>query len=414
MSERTAKTNILSPQSAAGQTRLLSASDLSALERLTRLYDIMRSITSITELDKLLDRILGSATGMVGARGGFLMLVDPEANNLKCEVTSGGMAAGLKGAVLKIDERTVPGMVASQGKPYRENDITHSPFFSSQQRASAGDSAIHKLMCVPLKVQDRVTGVVQVLDKTTGGDFNDDDLRLLQAMADTAAIAVENVRLYEAERKKSELLTRVNEELRGNYQGTLQALTGLLDARDTATRGHSNRVVAFTMRLVREMGITDPHRLRSIELGALLHDVGKIGVPDAILRKPGPLDSDDWQQMRAHPEIGYRLLKHIEFLKDALPVVRYHHERFNGTGYPYGLEGKQIPLEARIFAVADAFDAIVSERPYKKARTYEEAVTIFRDDRSRYFDPAVIEAFLKVPKEEWLRILEEAQETELA
>ncbi len=396
------------------QTKPLTISGLTSLDRLTRLYDVIRSITSITQLDKLLDLILASATGMVGARGGFLMLVNPETNELKCEVTSGGMAAGLRGAVLKIDERTVPGMVASKGKPYRENDISRSPFFASQKRNPSGDYPIHKLMCVPLKVQDRITGVVQVLDKTTGEDFNDDDLRLLQAMADSAAISVENVRLYEAERKKSELLSQAYEDLRANYDGTLQALTGLLDARDTATRGHSNRVVALTMRLVQEIGITDPHRVRSIELGSLLHDVGKIGVPDAILRKPGPLDGAEWQQMRAHPEIGYRLLKHIEFLKDALPVVRYHHERFNGTGYPYGLEGRQIPFEARIFAVADAFDAIVSERPYKKPRTYEEAVHIFTEDKGHFFDPEVVEAFLRVPKEDWLQILEESRETSLS
>lgn len=414
MPEFTVKTNILDPSITTTQTKPLTASDLTALERLSRLYDIMRSITSITELDKLLDRILASATGLLEARGGFLMLVNPETNELKCEVTSGGMAAGLKGAILKIDERTVPGKVTSSGKAIRENDITKSPFFANQKRNSSGNYAIHKLMCVPLKVQDRVTGVVQVLDKKEGRDFDQDDLRLLQAMADTAAIAVENVRLYEAERKKSELLTKANEELSANYSGTLQALTGLLDARDTATRGHSERVTALTMRLVQELGITDPHKIRSIRLGALLHDVGKIGVPDAILRKPGALDGDDWQQMRAHPEIGYRLLKHIEFLKDALPVVRYHHERFDGTGYPYGLEKRQIPLEARIFAVADAFDAIISERPYKKARTYEQAVEIFKNDNGHFFDPDVVEAFMRVTKEEWMQILEEAQETEMA
>jgi HD-GYP domain-containing protein (c-di-GMP phosphodiesterase class II) len=118
--------------------------------------------------------------------------------------------------------------------------------------------------------------------------------------------------------------------------------------------------------------------------------------------------------MRAHPEIGYRLLKHIEFLKDALPVVRYHHERYDGTGYPYGLEKRQIPVEARIFAVADAFDAIISERPYKKARTFEQAVEIFKNDKGHFFDPEVVEAFLSVPKEEWMQILEEAKETEMA
>jgi HD-GYP domain-containing protein (c-di-GMP phosphodiesterase class II) len=392
------------------QTRPLSGVTLgspSSIERLARLYDIMRSLNSITDLDRLLGQIVASAAQMVDARGGFLMLTDDEGQKLKCEVTSGVATAGLKGAILPIDERTVPGTVALRGKAFLENDVSHSPYFAAQNN-SKNRTTIHKLACVPLKVQGRVTGVVQVIDKVSGEDFDDDDRKLLEAMASTAAIAVHNVRLFEAERKQTELLKRAYQELQKTYQATLQALTGLLDSRDTATKGHSVRVVALTRRLAQAMGITDPERLRTIEQGALLHDVGKIGVTDAVLKKPGPLDADEWREMRAHPELGYRMLKDIEFLKNALPIVRYHHERFNGTGYPYGLEGKEIPIEARIFAVADAFDAITSERPYKKARSFEQATTVLKEDSGKYFDPAVVQAFLKVPKEEWLQILQQA------
>ncbi|MEO8288094.1 MAG: HD domain-containing phosphohydrolase [Chloroflexota bacterium] len=394
------------------QTRPLPIiTESSSLERLSRLYEIVRSLNSITDLDLLLDQILASAAQMVDARGGFLMLADAEGKKMKCEVTSGGATVGLKGAVLPIDQRTVPGMVAFSGVPYVENDVSRSPYFASQNNGNKR-SAINKLICVPLRVQDRITGVVQVIDKVTGEDFDADDRKLLEAMADTAAVAVENVRLYEAERKKTDLLKRAYEELHNTYQATLQALTGLLDSRDTATRGHSSRVVALTMRLAKAVGIIDPQRLRTIEQGALLHDVGKIGVADAILRKPGPLDAVEWSEMRAHPELGYRMLKNIEFLKDALPIVRYHHERYNGTGYPYGLEGKEIPLDARIFAVADAFDAITSERPYKRARTYEQAIAILKEEAGKFFDPNVVAAFIKVPKEEWLEILHRAYEAE--
>jgi HD-GYP domain-containing protein (c-di-GMP phosphodiesterase class II) len=387
------------------QTRPLAViGELSSIERLSRLYDIVRSLNSITDLDRLLAQILGSAAQMVDARGGFLMLTDDDGKKLKCEVTSGVATAGLKGAILPVDERTVPGMVAQNGKPFVENDVPNSPYVSAQ-RNDKNPNTIHKLVCVPLKVQNRITGVVQVIDKASGDDFNDDDRKLLEAMADTAAVAVENVRLYEAERKKTDLLKKAYEELHKTYQATLQALTGLLDSRDTVTRGHSSRVVALTLRLAQAMGITDPQHPKTIEQCAILHDVGKIGVADAVLRKPGPLDADEWREMRAHPELGYRMLKDIEFLKNALPIVRYHHERFNGTGYPYGLEGKEIPIEARIFAVADAFDAITSERPYKKARTFEQAATVLREDAGKFFDPAVVQAFLKVPKEEWMRIL---------
>ncbi len=134
--------------------------------------------------------------------------------------------------------------------------------------------------------------------------FDTSDLKLLEAMADAAAVAIENVRLYEEERKKSLLLTQAYEELHRTYKATLQALAGLLDTRDNATYGHSNRVVAFTLRLARELGINNPRQLRTIEQGALLHDVGKIGVADAILRKSGPLDEQEWVEMRGHPELG--------------------------------------------------------------------------------------------------------------
>jgi len=160
-------------------------------------------------------------------------------------------------------------------------------------------------------------------------------------------------------------------------------------------------VVAYTLRLAEGIGIQDPALLKSIEQGALLHDVGKIGVPDAILRKQGKLTDEEWDVMKKHPELGYRLLRNIEFLHDILPTVRYHHEHWDGSGYPCGLRGEEIPLEARIFAVADAFDAITSKRPYSRARTYDEAADIIRKESGTTFDPQIVEAFLNVHPEEW-------------
>jgi HD-GYP domain-containing protein (c-di-GMP phosphodiesterase class II) len=383
------------------QTRPLPPMDeLNTLVRLTRLYDIVRSLNSIIQLDKLLNQIVASAAEMMEARGGALMLVDSEGKNLTFEVASGGASAQLKGLVIPITERSVAGMVALRGTPYIENDTENSPYFSGQVDKQTGYQT-RKLICVPLMVQDRIIGVVEVLDKVSGGDFNTSDLKLLEAMADAAAVAIENVRLYEEERKKARLLTQAYDELSRTYRATLQALTGLLDTRDAATQGHSNRVVAFTLRLAKAMGITNPERLKAIEQGALLHDVGKIGVADSILRKPGPLDETEWEEMRGHPELGYRMLKDIQFLQDALPIVRYHHEHWNGAGYPLGLEGETIPVEARIFAVIDAFDAITSERPYSPPRTYEQAVEILTAESGIRFDPKVVKAFLTVPKEDW-------------
>jgi HD-GYP domain-containing protein (c-di-GMP phosphodiesterase class II) len=291
-------------------------------------------------------------------------------------------------------------LVALRGKPYIENDAEHSPYFSGQIDKRTGYKT-RKLLCVPLKSQDRIMGVVEVLDKVSGLNFDKEDVKLLEALADAVAVAIENVRLFEEERKKSRLLSQAYDELHRTYGATLQALSGMLDTRDAATQGHSNRVVAFTLRLARAMGVTDARRLRAIEQGALLHDVGKIGVADAILRKPGPLDEQEWEEMRGHPEIGYKMLRSIDFLADALPIVRYHHESWDGNGYPCGLAGEAIPLEARIFAVIDTFDAVTSERPYSRARTYAEAVEILKEESGKKLDPRIVQAFLTVPPEEW-------------
>jgi putative two-component system response regulator len=184
------------------------------------------------------------------------------------------------------------------------------------------------------------------------------------------------------------------------YRSTLKSLTAALEARDSETHGHSERVVNFSLRLGRELGL-DAEQLRSLEFGSLLHDIGKIGVPDAILRKPAALSESEWVRMREHPLHGQKILSGIKFLEGAARVVSQHHERWDGTGYPVGLRGKQIDLNARIFAVADAFDAITSDRVYRRGRSYEEAVAELEEFSGRQFDPEVVEAFRRVPREEW-------------
>src|ERR671929_2357146 len=171
------------------------------------------------------------------------------------------------------------------------------------------------------------------------------------------------------------------------YRSTLKSLTAALEARDSETHGHSERVVNFSLRLGRELGL-DEDQLRSLEFGSLLHDIGKIGVPDAILRKPAALSESEWVRMREHPLHGQKILSGIEFLEGASRVVAQHHERWDGTGYPLGLRGEQIDLNARIFAVADAYDAMTSDRVYRKAKTYEDAAAELEEWSGRQFDPA--------------------------
>ncbi|MCC6446504.1 MAG: response regulator [Armatimonadetes bacterium] len=187
------------------------------------------------------------------------------------------------------------------------------------------------------------------------------------------------------------------------YDATLDALLKLLEVRDTETEGHSERVTAYTMALAATLDIV-PSRFPTIERGALLHDVGKIGIRDSILHKPGPLTEEEWRIMKEHPLIGHRMIYKIEFLKESAPIILSHHERWDGKGYPQGLQGEEIPLEARIFAVADAFDAMTSPRPYKAALPFEDALLEIARCRGGHFDPLVVDAFLSIPERHWIDI----------
>jgi response regulator RpfG family c-di-GMP phosphodiesterase len=190
------------------------------------------------------------------------------------------------------------------------------------------------------------------------------------------------------------------ESLENAYRSTLQALTAALETRDAETHGHSERVVTFSLRLGREYGL-NAIQLTALEFGSLLHDIGKIGVPDAILRKPAKLTEEEWERMREHPLHGQQILRGIKFLEGAARVVAQHHEKWDGSGYPLGLKEEEIDICARIFAVADAFDAITSDRVYRRAQSYEAAARELDDWAGRQFDPQIIEAFHRVPQEDW-------------
>jgi putative nucleotidyltransferase with HDIG domain len=190
------------------------------------------------------------------------------------------------------------------------------------------------------------------------------------------------------------------EKLYMNYRATLHALAAALEARDVETKGHSERVVSYCLRLGKEIGLTD-RNLITLEHGALLHDIGKIGVPDGILLKRGALTEDEWSYMRRHVEYGAQILRGIDFLEGATQIVSQHHERYDGSGYPNRIEGDQICLGARIFAVADAVDAMTSDRPYRAGRSFDDAADELIRCSGAHFDPAVVQAFAQVPLDVW-------------
>jgi response regulator RpfG family c-di-GMP phosphodiesterase len=233
--------------------------------------------------------------------------------------------------------------------------------------------------------------------------FNLEEVRIsVEQALDKRRLILEN-RAYQLQLE--EMVEERTRELQESYESTLSALVTALDFRDNETQGHSWRVVEYAMVVADRLGVEEPARTW-IRRGAILHDVGKIGVPDAILRKPGKLEPSEWEEMRKHPEMGYRMLQHIRFLEPALDIVLCHQERYDGTGYPRGLKAEEIPLGARIFAVVDTFDAMTSDRPYRKALSIDQAREEVRRFTNLQFDPRVADAFLSIEVNVWRQIRE--------
>lgn len=208
------------------------------------------------------------------------------------------------------------------------------------------------------------------------------------------------VHLEELISERTVELDKALQEIEASYRMALKALVQALETRDFETHGHSERVVTFSLRLGHELGLNNDD-LRNLELGALLHDIGKIGVPDAILRKPAKLDEEEWTKMKLHPLHGQKILRNIPFLDGAARLVEQHHEQWNGTGYPHGLRGDEIDINARIFQVVDAFDAMTSDRVYRRGTSYEKAMEELERCSGSQFDPHVVEMFKQIPQDDW-------------
>ena len=244
---------------------------------------------------------------------------------------------------------------------------------------------------LPLIAKDEVMGVLEVFSRAPLA-FEPGWMDFLEMMAAQAAIAIDNANLLES-------LQRSNEELREAYEATIRGLSRALELRDKETEGHSQRVSDLTVRLARKAGVEE-EAIEFIRIGALLHDIGKLGVPDTILHKEGQLTEAEWEIMRRHPDLARQMLATIEYLRPALVIPQYHHERWDGSGYPYGLAGEDIPLAARVFAVVDVWDALSFDRPYRSAWPMEKVIEYLVNEAGRQFDPRLVALFLEVLVEE--------------
>ena len=276
------------------------------------------------------------------------------------------------------------------------------PLETIDQAIQTGQSIIvsvenGSLVCYPLLTRGRTYGALWMnIPESRGQNFAN-----MQTLANQAAIALERSILLSESRQQAKQLEAAYAELEITYDRTLTALMSALDARDRETEGHSIRVSRLTCLLGEEIGLNGP-QLKALERGALLHDIGKIGITDTILHKPGKLTDEEWKIMRVHPDIGARIVEGIPFLQDILPMIRYHHERWNGSGYPDGLKKEEIPVQARIFAVADVFDALTSKRTYRNKSSAEEAIKYIKEQSGILFDPMIVEALTKIPYKEFM------------
>lgn len=260
------------------------------------------------------------------------------------------------------------------------------------------------LVCYPLLTRGGTYGALWMnIPESRGQNFAN-----LQTLANQAAIALERAILLAESRRQAEELKEAYAELEITYHRTLTSLMSALDARDRETEGHSVRVSRLACMLAKEVGLSDV-QIKSLERGALLHDIGKIGISDTILHKPDKLTDDEWKIMRVHPDIGARIVEGIPFLKDTVSVIRYHHERWDGSGYPVGLSGREIPTQARIFAVADVFDALTSKRKYREKSSAGEAMKFIEEHSGVLFDPDIVSALARLPyhglteEEDWVK-----------
>ncbi len=278
-----------------------------------------------------------------------------------------------------IEEGSFDRLIETLGLDREVQTVIVNPPGSATRLRDFAD--LRQLIIVPLAVGENLIGWLAAMNHREGEEFGSPEASLLASVAALLGIHAGNMSLY---RQQAEML-----------QGIVRALTSAIDAKDPYTCGHSDRVAQIAVALAGELGF-DRKQLETLYLSGLLHDIGKIGIDDSVLRKPGKLSDAEYEHIKLHPEIGYRILRDLKQLGDVLPVVRHHHEAWNGHGYPFGLAGDEIPQMARIVAVADAFDAMSSDRPYRKGMSDQRLDEILRDGAGQQWDASVVDAFFRI------------------
>jgi putative nucleotidyltransferase with HDIG domain len=341
-------------------------------------------INSSLGLKAVLEEVMDTLIALMNAERGFLMLREPN-GELKVGIARGIDSVNLNEEVFSIS-KTIVRRVAESGVAVLTTNAQEDPRFGEQY--SVAMYHLLSILCAPLKIKDDLIGVIYVDNRAHTGMFSADDLEIISAFSNQAAVAIHNARLFDD-------LQASNAELEIAYQATLEGWVRALDLRDKETEGHTKRVTMLTQRLARSLGLDD-EKLIHITRGALLHDVGKMAIPDGILLKPGELTLEERLLIQKHPVYAYEMLSPIKFLIPALEIPYCHHERWDGSGYPRGLKGEEIPFAARIFSVVDVWDALIYDRPYRKGIAPVKVKEMIYEKSGAHFDPNVVDAFFSL------------------
>lgn len=349
------------------------------LKEAVSLYKISEAMGSTIRLDFLLNLILETAIKELEADMASVLLLDEKTNRLIPQASL-GVPSEIKKSGLLTGQDNISKWVIKNGRPrVFDKDEIGKRFFSQHLKKNIRSVIVH-----PLMAKGKVIGsLILIRSEEQISPFTTGQLHSLSIIASKAASAIENSRLYE--------------ELKESYMQTLTALANAVEARDIYTRGHTERVFYMAELLGKQMGWNE-EKLWQVKMGGILHDIGKIGVPDAILNKAETLTPEEFEIMKQHPICGAKILEGISFLAPAVPYVLYHHERFDGRGYPFGLRNDRIPIQGRLMAVVDTFDAMTSDRPYRKAKSFKMALKEIRECAGTQFDPRIADMFLNAWK----------------
>ena len=345
-------------------------------DKISILYNISRVISSTLKLDNILKVILDFSVKISGANRGSVMLLDEKKGVFSIRVAHNLSERIIREITFTKDENTV-GWVVKNKRPLYIKDLEKDKRFLKKEGI---DYKLNQLLIIPIIIEGKVKGVIN-LDNNTS--FTDDTINLLKSFSEQAAVAINNARLYQ--------------KIQDSYFEIVKALAQAIEAKDPYTHGHSERVMKYSLAIALRLGLSKGEK-DSLRYAAILHDIGKIGIRGIILNNPDGLTGKEYDEIKKHTLIGENIIQPIELLQSIRPLIRHHHEWYNGKGYPDGLSGEDIPLGARILAVVDAYDAMKSDRPYRKALTEETAIQELKRGNGTQFDPKIVEVFLEILK----------------